>query len=561
MATVKKKTNTSPILSGALTGITNGLKSNSKSPANTSTLSKVLNSTSQLSNPSYVDSVLAQKAIAANKASNKTSSNGRINSSATPYTNSPSQIYQKSGKPTVNGGAPVNTSLMLAAAGVRKGIKTANNTPTPTNSLVSAAAAGINAGLNAYNNKNTSTTTAKKPTTGTGSSSSSSKTPVGSGVYGNLSSAKIPSASGNSSVPNFNYNTNIDKIIANLQAQYAPKEVTPYQSAYENQINSIVDQIMNREAFSYDMNADPLYQQYKDQYTKQGEQAMKNSIAEAAALTGGYGNSYAETAGNQAYQSYLGKLNEVIPQLYQIAYGQYQDEGNSLYNKLDMYSGLDQSDYTKYLNDVSQTNLENSNAYEQLRDRISDAYNLEDYNYQRYSDSYNAAVQKAELERQAALEAQQLALQQLQADRDYNLSLQQLAAEQAAAKSSASASSSEARADLVNDYYKEMKALLDAEDIENPGNYRNSIQKVYGLIESATGNGILTADEANELLFRLGITEGDMSKILGTDGKYYSLDQANTLLNAAAKNFNRVSNILGLGSGTYEKLYRELMKL
>lgn len=459
----------------------------------------------------------AQKTIAANKASNKTSSNGV---------------------------APKKTNL--------------NTIKTPTNVL--AAALGAKKGVNTASNKNASTTT-KKPATGTGSSSSGLKTPVGSGVNGNLSSVNVPSSSGNSSIPNWNYSTDIDRIIADLQAQYAPKEVTPYQSAYENQINSIIDKIVNREQFSYDMNADPLYQQYKDQYTKQGEQAMKNSIAEAAALTGGYGNSYAETAGNQAYQAYLGKLNEVVPELYQIAYGQYRDEGSDLYDKLDMYSGLDQSDYTKYLNDVSQTNLENSNAYSQLRDRISDAYNLEDYNYQRYSDSYNAAVQKAELERQAALEARQLALQQLQADRDYSLSLQQLAAEQAAAKSSASASSSEARAELVNDYYKEMKALLDAEDIENPGNYRNSLQKVYGLIESATGSGILSTDEANELLFRLGISAGDMSKILGTDGKYYSLDEANTILNAAGKNLNRVSNILGLGEGTYEKLYKELMKL
>ena len=86
----------------------------------------------------------------------------------------------------------------------------------------------------------------------------------------------------------------------------------------------------NRADFSYDVNGDALYQQYKDQYINQGRLAMMDTMGQAAAMTGGYGNSYAATVGNQAYQGHLQKLNEVVPELYSMAYNMYQQEGEDL---------------------------------------------------------------------------------------------------------------------------------------------------------------------------------------------------------------------------------------
>ena len=86
----------------------------------------------------------------------------------------------------------------------------------------------------------------------------------------------------------------------------------------------------NRADFSYDVNGDALYQQYKDQYINQGRLAMMDTMGQAATMTGGYGNSYAATVGNQAYQGYLQKLNEVVPELYNMAYNMYQQEGEDL---------------------------------------------------------------------------------------------------------------------------------------------------------------------------------------------------------------------------------------
>lgn len=59
-----------------------------------------------------------------------------------------------------------------------------------------------------------------------------------------------------------------------------------YQGTFDEQIQAVLDKIMNQSEFSYDMNADPLYQQYKNQYTTLGQSAMRDTIGNAAALTG-----------------------------------------------------------------------------------------------------------------------------------------------------------------------------------------------------------------------------------------------------------------------------------
>lgn len=105
------------------------------------------------------------------------------------------------------------------------------------------------------------------------------------------------------------------------------------------QLSQLYDRIMNREKFSYDLNGDALYQQYKDRYQNLGRQAMMDTMGNATALTGGYGSSYATTAGNQAYQQYLQQLNDIVPELYQQAYNRYTQEGNDLLNQYNLAYG------------------------------------------------------------------------------------------------------------------------------------------------------------------------------------------------------------------------------
>ena len=126
------------------------------------------------------------------------------------------------------------------------------------------------------------------------------------------------------------------------------KKKTGYQSAWQEQLTDTVGRILNREKFSYDVNADALYKQYKDRYTQQGRQAMMDTIGQAQAMTGGYGNSYAQTVGQQTYQGYMQGLTDKIPTLYQIALDKYTNEGNQLLNNASLMMQQDDIDYGRY---------------------------------------------------------------------------------------------------------------------------------------------------------------------------------------------------------------------
>lgn len=137
------------------------------------------------------------------------------------------------------------------------------------------------------------------------------------------------------------------------------------QSTWQASLDDAIGKILNREKFSYDLNGDALYQQYKDKYITQGRQAMMDTMGQAQAMTGGYGNSYAQMAGQQAYQGHLQQLNNVIPELYQLALGRYQAEGDDLANRYAILSAQEGKEYDRAQN-------EKAFEYQQGRDQIAD---------------------------------------------------------------------------------------------------------------------------------------------------------------------------------------------
>ena len=76
---------------------------------------------------------------------------------------------------------------------------------------------------------------------------------------------------------------------ANLEAQLS-KKPGDYTSQWQTQLNDTLNKIQNREKFTYNINGDALYNQYKDKFVRQGQQAMQDTMGQAAALTGGYGS-------------------------------------------------------------------------------------------------------------------------------------------------------------------------------------------------------------------------------------------------------------------------------
>lgn len=195
-----------------------------------------------------------------------------------------------------------------------------------------------------------------------------------------------------------------------LLAQYEANRPGEYVSGYQEQIDALLQKIQNRDPFSYDFNADPLYQQYKGNYMQLGQQAMMDTMGNAAALTGGYGNSYASTAGNQAYQQHLQQINNVIPALRDAAYAMYRDEGTDMYNEMGLLRGLDDTDYGRYrdtygdwLNDRGYYYGKQNDLYGRDYGQYMDQYNMwaadRDFGYQSQYD----AQQQANWEKEYAL--------------------------------------------------------------------------------------------------------------------------------------------------------------
>ena len=153
-----------------------------------------------------------------------------------------------------------------------------------------------------------------------------------------------------------------------------------YTSKWQAQIDSMANDIMNRKEFQYDVNADALYNQYKDRYVSLGQQAMMDTMGQAAQLTGGYGNSYAQMAGQQAYQGYLQGLTDKIPELAQLAQARYDQQGQDLYNKYGLLNTQEQNAYNNWLNSYNQWLAE--------RDYLAGRYDTErGYDYGVYRDA------------------------------------------------------------------------------------------------------------------------------------------------------------------------------
>ena len=125
-----------------------------------------------------------------------------------------------------------------------------------------------------------------------------------------------------------------------------------FSSSYDEQITELYNKIVSREPFKYDPMSDSLYGQYREQYAQMGRMAMRDSMGKAAALTGGYGNSYAQKVGQQEYDEYLQKLGEVMPELYAAAYQRYKDQGDALESQYQRLTKLERDEYERYRDQV-----------------------------------------------------------------------------------------------------------------------------------------------------------------------------------------------------------------
>ena len=176
----------------------------------------------------------------------------------------------------------------------------------------------------------------------------------------------------------------------NLQAIQAQKP-QGYNSKYQGQLESIMQQIQNPQGFKYEFNGDNLFKAYQDMYTQLGKQASMDAMGQAAGLTGGYGSSYGQQVGQQAYQQNLLRLYDRGMDLHDRAYQAYRDKQGDLKDQYAMAQAADESGYNRYRDTVGDWQREE----QQAADRAMQA---EEMDYNTYRDALNYYTQLAQIE-------------------------------------------------------------------------------------------------------------------------------------------------------------------
>ena len=184
------------------------------------------------------------------------------------------------------------------------------------------------------------------------------------------------------------YRRQLEELLTQKPGEYSSQ----WQAAQQKAANAL----LNRDKFQYNMSSDPLYQQYKEQYQRQGKLAMQDTVGQAAAMNGGYGSSYAQMAGQQVYNSNLQQLNEKVPELYQLALEKYQMEGQEAMDRFNLVSAMENQDYSRYQDKLSNWQTERTYATDRYDTERSTDYNLwadqDQREYSRYQDQQQLAA-------------------------------------------------------------------------------------------------------------------------------------------------------------------------
>lgn len=169
------------------------------------------------------------------------------------------------------------------------------------------------------------------------------------------------------------YGSAIDDAINSLNNygdfSYGPAPV--YQSRYDEKMQGLLNDMLNRQPHLYNLETDPVWQNYKKQYTREGQRATADTLAQVATMTGGMPSSYAVNAAQQAGDYYMSQMTDMIPQLYQQSYERYLNEYNMKQNDLAAVQSMEQMDYGKYQDQLQQYNTDRDLAYNLWQDEYN----------------------------------------------------------------------------------------------------------------------------------------------------------------------------------------------
>ena len=139
----------------------------------------------------------------------------------------------------------------------------------------------------------------------------------------------------------------------NKYEAWEAKKPASYTEKYEKEIKSLLSDLSGM-SFDYDIENDPVFRLSRDEAVRRGRLAMEDAIGKASALSGGYANSYAASAGQQAFSGETAAIRELIPELYEAAYDRYESERDSLSDRIKLLSSLEDSEFSKYTDMMKQ---------------------------------------------------------------------------------------------------------------------------------------------------------------------------------------------------------------
>lgn len=178
-----------------------------------------------------------------------------------------------------------------------------------------------------------------------------------------------------------------------------------YQGGYQNEIDRLLDEVMGRRPFEYDPTSDPLYQLYTEQFTRNGQRAMQDTIGQVSARTGGLASSYAGAAGQQVYDQYMTELSGMIPELRQLAYEMYLQDLDQKRDDLSVLVGLDEAQYGRFRDAMGDWENDRDFAYGKSRDVVADSQWQQTFDYNAERDKIEDQRYEEERDYQRAQDA------------------------------------------------------------------------------------------------------------------------------------------------------------
>lgn len=154
---------------------------------------------------------------------------------------------------------------------------------------------------------------------------------------------------------------------------------------------SILQEINSGKKPTIDIASDPLYQQYQQIMQANAKRAMEDTMGQAAGLTGGYGSSYAQGVGQQAYNEEMRQLGDRALDIYQLRANEQAAERADLYNRLSAAQGMYDRAYAVEQDKLSEDWRQKQWNAEQAQQQIENDWRQTQWDYNTMQDTLDRA--------------------------------------------------------------------------------------------------------------------------------------------------------------------------